>query len=447
MNIIIIGAGEVGTDLSMRLSRQEHDIVLIDQDAARLEAIREKLDVRTVHGNGAAHHVLEKAAPKKADLLLAVTDKDEVNLMACICGKECGVKQRIARLRDPDYCHPTALAHYRKLGVDQVINPDEVAAEEMLQLLRHTMASDVAVFAGGKVELIGIKVNAKDRLINTMLSDFRNFGLKDHLLIAAVARQGKVIIPRGDTVIQENDIVYILGDTETASGLDILLNRPDRPLRNVMIAGAGRTSYYLARLLHGMDVGVKVIEGDQAKCEWFAEALPEVLVLKGDAGDTDLMNEEGLEEVDGFVAATPDDEVNVLYALLAKRTGVPKAISVTHKSSYLPIISTLGPDAAVSPIVAVANAILKVIHHGRVISVNTILEGEAEILELRVSAGSKIINRKLSEVNFPKDALLAAVARGKKVIIPRGDTVIKAGDLAIVFMLPAAVKKVEKLFA
>ncbi len=429
----------------MRLSHQKHDIVLIDQDEARLDMVREKLDVQTVLGNGAAHHVLKQAGPKQADLLLAVTEKDEVNILACICAKECGIKHRVARVRDPDYCHAEAVEHYRRLGVDQIINPGEVAAAEILQLLEHTMASDIASFAGGRVELLGIKVMAKDRLINTMLSDFRNLGLKDHLLIAAVAREGKVIIPRGDTVIREDDIIYILGESETAAGLNILLNRPDRPLRSVIIAGAGRISYHLARLLLAKEVGVKVIETDAAKCEWFSSAVPGALVLKGDAGDADLLLEEGMEDTDGFVSATGEDEANVLYALLAKKMGVAKAVSVTNKSNYLPIISTLGPDAAVSPIVAVANAILKVIHHGRIVSVNTILEGEAEILEMRVPSSSKIVGRKLKTVSFPKGALVAAVARGKRVIIPSGDTVLKAGDVAVVFTLPGAVKKVERL--
>jgi trk system potassium uptake protein TrkA len=446
MKVLIVGAGAVGFALAEHLSEEGHDIVLVDQDVDRASYAQDQLDIMTLAGNGASLAVLEQAGIEKVDLIAAVSNVDEVNLIACMSAAQFGVPVKVARISNPDYFTEAGRLESARQGVDLMINPELECARETYQLLQSEAASELAFFAGGRVQLMGLRVQPDAPIIGRSLAEVAA-GVKDRrFLTAAISRDGKTIIPGGDDIFQADDLAYIIGESKQMPLVLEMAGYPEFRLRRVMIGGGGRTAVYLSEILEDHGIDVTIIEADRSRCVKLAEKLKKALILHGNATDMELLEMEGVEEIDGFVVFTGSDDTNMLASLLAKTHGVPKVVSLINRIDYIPLVSRVGIDAAVSPRLSAVNSILRYVRRGVVVGVATLRGIEAEAIEFSVRAGSKLAGQALAEIDFPEHSLVGAITRGTKVKVPSGDAVLAIGDKVTVLALPDAVKAVEKLF-
>lgn len=443
MKIIIIGAGKVGCQIAKTLSSENHDVVIIEKDDMKRQSAQDNLDVLTILGNGANVRTLEKAGIKQIDMIIAVTSSDEVNMIACMTAKQFGVPQKIARIRNPEYLYANALSR-EKLGIDLTINPERATAKEIVKLLKSPInVAQVQSFAGGKVQLFELKIEKGFPFINQQL---RAITFKYPILVAAIFRNDKIIIPNGEEKITTGDNLYILIKKDYFAGLNEIFNQKPLNMQNVMILGGSRIGIQTALILAKLGIGTKLIERDKEKCEKIAESLPHTLVINGDGTNIDLLKSEGIETIDGFVAVTGFDEDNLLVALLAKHLGTKKVIAKVDRTNYIPILEKIGVDAVVNPRMTTASAILRFIRKGKIISLTLLKEGEAEVIELIVSPYSKIINKPLKKANLPQNTIIGAIVRKDEVIIPHGNDIIQPEDKIIIFALSSDIKKIEKIF-
>lgn len=446
MRILVVGAGAVGFHVAKRLSEEEQDVVVVDSDRARSEYVGDQLDVLAVTGNGASLPILEKAGIEETDLLLAVTSKDEVNLIACLAASQYGVGFRVARISNPEYYAPDSVLSREKLGVDLMINPERECAWETFQLLRSEAATDLARFAGGRLQLMGLKVQEGARVAGKTLIELDRELRGRRYVTVAIVRDGVTEIPSGRSRILAGDQIYVLTPSEEMSAIPPLAGYDPHQLRRVMIAGGSREAVYLARHLEEHDVTCTLLDADRERCVELAEQLPGALVLHADATDLELLEMEGVEGIDGFVAFTGHDETNMLSSLLAKESGARKVISLIEKVEYVPLVSKVGVDAAVSPRMSTVNAILRYVRRGNVTSVATLKGIDAEAMELVVDEGSGAVGTPLRELDLPEDGLVGAILRDDEVISPRGGDAVRPGDRVIVFTFPDAVQTFEALF-
>lgn len=443
MKIIIIGAGKVGCQIAKTLSSENHDVVIIEKDDMKRQSAQDNLDVLTILGNGANVRTLEKAGIKQTDMIIAVTSSDEVNMIACMTAKQFGVPQKIARIRNPEYLYANALSR-EKLGIDLTINPERATAKEIVKLLKSPInVAQVQSFAGGKVQLFELKIEKGFPFINQQL---RAITFKYPILVAAIFRNDKIIIPNGEEKITTGDNLYILIKKDYFAGLNEIFNQKPLNMQNVMILGGSRIGIQTALILAKLGISTKLIERDKEKCEKIAESLPHTLVINGDGTNIDLLKSEGIETIDGFVAVTGFDEDNLLVALLAKHLGTKKVIAKVDRTNYIPILEKIGVDAVVNPRMTTASAILRFIRKGKIISLTLLKEGEAEVIELIVSPYSKIINKPLKKANLPQNTIIGAIVRKDEVIIPHGNDIIQPEDKIIIFALSSDIKKIEKIF-
>jgi len=444
MRVIIIGAGKVGYNIAQILSNENHDVVIIEKDEERYKIIQETLDVQAINGSGASSEILEEADISAADLLIAVTESDELNMIACILAKQYGVPKTVARVRNPEYADNNLLTQSTILGIDLLINPEKVTAWEIAQLIEVPEAIDVEYYADGKIQLLELEINNDAPIINKKLKDFN---IPYRYVIVSILRGETMIIPRGNDIIKEKDIIFILARTKDMIHIEKLIGKERAKIKNVMILGGGRIGYYLAKLLEEKKIGVKIIEKNFQRCKEIAKNLNSTLVLHGDGSDIDLLKEEGAGQVDAFVALTEDDKLNLLVSLLAKHLGVKKTIAQIRRSDYMPLIERVGIDIAVSPRLLTAAAILKFIRRGHIISVSLLSGAKAEMIELIVPENSKIVNKYIRDLAFPEGAIIGSICRVDDVIIPSGNDYLVPGDRIIVFALPKAVHKVESFFS
>lgn len=443
LKIIIIGAGKVGCQIAKTLSSENHDVTLIEKNDTIRQSAQNNLDVLTILGNGANVRTLEEAGIKQADMVIAVTSSDEVNMIACMTAKQFGVPQKIARIRNPEYLYANALSR-EKLGIDLTINPERATAREIVKLLKSPInVAQVQSFAGGKVQLFELKVEDSFPFINQQL---KSIIFKYPILVAAIFRNDKIIIPNGEEKITVGDNLYILIKKDYFAGLNEIFNQKPLNMQNVMILGGSRIGIQTALILAKLGINTKLIERDKERCEKIAEKLPHTLVINGDGTNIDLLKSEGIETIDGFVAVTGFDEDNLLVALLAKHLGTKKVIAKVDRTNYIPILEKIGVDAVVNPRMTTASAILRFIRRGKIISLTLLKEGEAEVIELIVSPHSKIINKPLKKANLPRNSIIGAIVRQDKVIIPHGDDIIQPEDKIIIFALSSDIKKIEKIF-
>jgi trk system potassium uptake protein TrkA len=447
LKVLIVGAGEVGFHLAQRLSEENQDVILIESDPERAEFSSQQLDVLTINGNGASLPVLEKAGVRGAQILLAVTSQDEVNLISCLAASRMGVRYTIARISNPEYYTRGSVLSREALGIDLLINPERECAWETWQLLQSVAANDVAQFAEGRVQLLGVRVREGAPVAGKTLArigeELRSF----HFVTAAIVRDGRTLIPRGADRIEAGDQIYLLAPTTEVQSVPPLAGYERFQLKRVMIAGGSAEGEYLARILEEQGVECTILDNDRRRCLELAEALPRALVLHADATDLELLEMEGVAGIDGFVASTGHDETNLLSSLLAKNVGARKVVSLVHKFDYLPIVPKVGVDASVSPRMATVNAILRYVRRGRVMTVAALKGIEAEAIEFNVTPACAIAGEQLEEVDFPEGALVGTIIRGEEIIIPRGGDRILPGDEVIVFALPGAISPIEKLFA
>jgi trk system potassium uptake protein len=445
MRIVIIGAGAVGFHLARRLTDEGHDVVIIDTNPDKVRRAGDSLDVIAIEGNGASIPVLEEAGIAKADILVAVAHGDEVNLMACLIASRRGVPIKVARVSHPEYHAADSILSREELGVDLMIGPEQECAWEAFQLLNAEAATDFARFAEGKVHLVGMRVREGAPVAGKTLIELDREMRGRPYVAAAIVRNGVTEIPTGASRIEAGDKIFVLAPAGEASLLPPLAGYDRFRLRRVMIAGGSDEAVYLAQHLAEHKVSCTILERDRDRCRELARILPHALILQGDATDLELLEMEGVEGIDGFVALTDRDEVNMLSALLAKTSGAHRVIPLIHRVEYMKLVEKVGLDAAVSPRISAVNAILQHVRRGPVTSVATMKDTRAEAIELMVAAGSRLAGRKVRDIEFPSGAVLGAIVRRDKVIMPRGRHAIEAGDHVVFFVLPHAIEKVERL--
>jgi trk system potassium uptake protein TrkA len=446
MKTIVIGAGEVGYHIAERLSREGQDVVVVEQDPVIRARVQDELDVMTVEGSGSSPRVLEEAGVRRADLLIAVADIDEVNVTACILAKEYGVATRIARVRDPDFSESVFLEKGRRLGIDLLINPNIVVAEEILDLVQTPAAAEVGKFAGGKVMMLGLQIQPGAPILGQPLSSLRAFHTTTPFLVVAVVREGKLILPDGETILREGDHIYFVSKRESVNDILTLLGKTESIVERVMVIGGGRMGLRIAQLLEAERFKVKLVEQQQERCQELSELLANTLILHGDGTDVRTLVEEGIAEMDAVVAVTDDEATNILAALLAKEQGAKKVMALVKRPQLLHLLPHLGIDAAISPRTLTAGIILKYVRKGRVLSIFELPESDAETLEMMVTPQSRLAGKSIREAGLPSGAIIGAIVHRDEIVIPRGDTLLQPEDHVVVFALPAAIPEIEKLF-
>jgi len=442
MHIIIIGAGKVGYTLAEKLSKEQHNIFLIDNNEERLETIGENLDISTIIGSGGSLNTLREAGVERADLLLAVTNFEEINILASFLGKQVGVNRVVARVSSPEYVDNGKL-DFSSFPIDLMINPELVTAESILKLIRVPEALNVEYFASRRIQLLELCVDKESPIVGKTLYelDFEN-----SYLIVALMRNGKIVIPHGKDRVEENDLIFVMAKTEEMISVEEFLGKKRKKVKEVAILGGGNLGYQLARLLERREYNIKLIEKDIKRCQLLSEKLDKTQIINGDGTDLNLLESEDIASADIFAVMTGDDKANILMSLLAKHLGIPRTVSQLRRSDYIPLVEKLGIDIAVSPRILTAGAIMKYIRRGKILSV-TFLEGDrAEVLELIAPSRGKIINTPLKNLKLPRGMIVGAICRGDEVIVPGGDDYIGPGDLVIVFALPHAIHQVENIF-
>lgn len=445
MSIIIIGAGEVGYHLAQRLSREKKDVVVIDRDLEKIRRVQNTLDVQAVHGSGGSISLLRQAGISEASMLIAVTNSDEVNMISClVAGVQDKIPKKIARVRDPEYSALFPLFDKEHLDIDLVINPDHEVVDMILNLMEVPGAVDVAHFAGGKVRMVGLPVISDSPMVGKSLAEIAALYPRSGILIVAVQKGERVFIPKGHDVITANDLLFmVMARDKTREALESSGHRRP-PIRRIMILGGSLIGMDLAENLEKRDFQVKIIEQNEDRCRQIAERCDRALVLRGDATYQDLLIEENVAEMDTFIAVTEDEETNVMISLLAKKLGVRRVITLVNKVGYSPLVHSIGVDVVVSPRLVAVNKIMQFLRRGKILSISSLPEENAEAFEAVALETSDIVGRPLRELEFPKDAIMGAIVRGPEVLIPNGSTVIQPGDRVMIFALTSAIKDVEK---
>ena len=445
MKIIIVGAGEVGFHIASRLSLENKDVIVIEKNADALRRISENLDVQNVEGCGSSPAILEQAGIKEADILLAVTDSDETNLVASLFANILSPATiKLARIRGEEYLmYQDALSH-DPYGIDVMINPEVEAVKTVERLLQVPGAVDVGEFADGRIKLIGVRLDVDCPVTGTKLIDLKKKTGNKKILVAAIIRDEKVIIPSGEDHLLERDLIYFVSEeNELKEALKIFGKRAE-PFNHVLLVGGGNLGLKLAQALGRLSIHTKLIEKDPDRCRELVEHLDKVIVLEGDGSDQRLLQEENIQNMDVVATLTGDEETNILTSLLAKRMGAHKTVTRISKFSYFPLVSAIGLEHIVSPRLAAINTILQHVRRGKVLSAMALKGEEAEALEAVALETSDIVGKPLRHIPFPKGALVVAIIRGDEVIIPTGDSVIVPQDRIIIFATRQAISQVEK---
>ncbi|CAA9385569.1 MAG: Trk potassium uptake system protein TrkA [uncultured Rubrobacteraceae bacterium] len=443
MRTVIIGAGEVGFNTARMLSQEGHDVVLVDRDETLVERATEQLDALVIHGNGASPRLLAEAGVKRAALVIAASSSDEVNIIACLMAKAQGVSRTIARIHNPDYYDTRDEFAREMLGIDFVIHTEQMAAKEIKAALLVPGAINVDTFAEDRIEVAEVILAEDSPALGQALKDVR---LPEQSLIVGVVRRGEALVPRGDTVLELRDHVLLISGGRRVSEVVGAVSTDTAPVREVTIYGGGRIGLRLALTLEEAGISVRVIERDEGRARFVASQLRRGFVLHDEGISRDFLLQERVDRTDAFVAVTGDDRANLLAAMYARQLGARTTIAGVSRGEFSPLADALGVDLTISPRTLAAQAILRFVRRGEVVNV-ALLESGAEMIELRVPDGSPVAGRPLSEVGFPRGAIVGALLRNGNVIIPSGRETLRPGDDAVVFTVEDAVDEVERLFA
>lgn len=435
MEVIIIGAGKVGYTLAKFLSKEEDNITIIDNNNEVLHSIVEKLDIMGVKGNGTSLKVLHEAGISKADVVISVTNSDEVNMLCSLAAKKLGAKYTIARVRAPQYFEEILMLK-DELGIDLVINPEKEAALEIAKLIKFPSVRSVDTFAKGKVDLVGFTVVEGDGLDGYQIKDIKS--LKDSILISGIERNGEIYIPNGEFILHKDDKLYVIGEHKKIEGFFKKLGKFQDKIKHPLIIGGGRVTHYLVKIIDSLGVTPKVIELDLNKCIELNETLPEAIVINGDGTDHELLLSENLQQADAFIALTGRDEENVLTSLFAINNEVKNVITKITRFNYNVIAKNVGIDTIISPKTITANKILKYIRFLKdekkccIENIYKIFDEKAEAIEFLVREDVKFLHEKLKDINIISDIIIATIVRNDKIIIPSGDDKLEIGDRVIV---------------
>ncbi len=445
MKIAIVGAGKLGLKVINALVGGDHALTVFDTNEAVLNKIGQQYDVMTVAGNAKQISLLKDRGIENFDFLIACTDSDEQNIVIAAFAKKLGCSKVIARVRDPEHMNQMDFI-MEAMNIDHIVNPDLSITKEIYKYLVEKYTLTNGIFSSGKVSLVQFKVQKYKKLIGLSMIDASK--VLPNMLVVAISRNGKIIIPHGKTVIDEHDTLYLIGEKTEIIELHKKVHEKGKytNLQKAMIIGGGKTGYYLAGKLAEFGIAVKLIEKSKERCYYLSTHLDDVMVLHGDATDISLLEEENLDEMDAFVAATGFDEENLLLALIAKQRGVEDVISKVSHQSYKDLIEKMGIDMALNPLDIVASTILRYIQGSKKIIASLLIQGQAEIMEIIASNEMKLANVPLKDVHLPEGVLIAAIHRGQQVIIPNGDTKILDGDKVTIFCLLSDIGELEKLF-
>jgi trk system potassium uptake protein TrkA len=445
MNLIIVGAGEVGYHLAARLSQQKMDIAVIEKDEEKAARVIDTLDVQAIHGSGSSVETLKQAGIENADMLIAVTNSDEVNMISCLVASvQSKAITKIARIRNPEYNQSLGIIGENHLNIDLAINPEFELVNTLARLVEIPDATDVVEFAEGRVRITGIKVDPNSYVAGKKLRNLTQENEQHDIIIAALFRGDKIIIPRGNDIIESNDLVYAVTESKKIAAVTNYFKEKARKINLIMILGGGDIAVELAQCLEKKGITIKLIENDEERCEEIADKLEKTIVLRGSGTDQELLEEENIKDVDVFIAISEDEQTNILVSLLAKRLGAKKVISLINNLSYTSLVSNIGVDTVVSPHLSAINRILQFIRKGKVLSVASFHEESAEAIEIVALDTSDLVNKPLRDIKFPRGAIIGAVVRDTEIIIPTGDTIILPGDRVIIFTLTSAIPSVEK---
>ena len=450
MKIIILGAGQVGASVAANLASEANDITVVDDDAATLQDLQDRLDIRTIKGHASHPDTLSQAGADDADMIIAVTRNDETNMIACqVAYTLFHTPTKIARVRSVEYLKHMRLFTQEALPVDVLISPEQLVTDYIQRLIENPGALQVLDFAGGKVQLVAVHAYYGGPLVGHELRD-----LKEHMpgidaRVASIFRQGKSITPEGDTIIEADDEVFFVAARKHIRAVMGELRKMDKPVKRVMLAGGGNIGMRLASAIEGR-YQVKIIERQEDRARMLSEMLDKTIVLLGDAADEELLLEENIENTDVFCALTNDEEANILSAMLAKRLGARKVMSLINRASYVNLVQSGTIDVAISPQQATIGSLLTHIRRGDVVMVHSLRRGAAEAIEAIAHGdrgSSKVVGRAIDEIKLPKGTTIGAIVRGEEVIIAHHDTVIEIDDHVILFLADKkCIQKVEELF-
>ena len=446
MKITIVGAGKLGMKLIAALSGSNHALTVMDDRPEVLQKVSQFYDVMTVHGNGKQLSFLKENGVGSNDFLIACTDSDETNIVISTLAKSIGCNRVIARVRDPEYMnHMGSIKEF--FSIDYTVNPDLAITNEIYKYLVEKYTLTNGIFTSGRVALVQFKVKKYRSLIGMDMKDVSS--VLPNMLIAAISRNGKIIIPHGNTVIEENDYIYLTGERSEISALHKKVYEKGKytDLQKVMIIGGGKTGFYLASKLADFGISVKLIEKDKQRCYYLSTQLEDVMILCGDATDGTFLDEENIDSMDAVVTATGFDEENLLLALLAKHRGIEDVISKVSHDGYKELIESMGVDMALNPLDIITSSILRYIQGDKLVISSLLIQGQAEILEFIASKEMKITGKKLKDLSLPEGVLFTAIHRGNQVHIPGGEDTILEDDRVTVFCLLSDLPELENLFS
>jgi len=450
MKIIILGAGQVGASVAHNLASEFNDITVVDQDSRLLRELQDRLDIGTVNGHAAHPNVLLQAGAEDADMVIAVTNSDEVNMVACqVAYTLFHTPTKIARVRAAEYLEHSRLFSQEALPIDVLISPEELVTEYVEHLIEHPGALQVLDFAGGRVQLVAVRAYHGGPLVGHQLRSLGEHMPGIEVRVAAIFRRGRPIIPEGDTVIEVDDEVFFVAAREHIREVMAELREVDKPVRRVILAGGGNIGLRLAQALEDR-CQVKLIERDPERARMLSERLDRAIVLLGDAADEELLLEENIENTDVFCALTNDEEANILSGMLAKRLGARRVMSLINRAAYVDLVQSDVIDIALSPQQATIGSLLAHVRRGDVVAVHSLRRGAAEAIEA-VAHGdartSKVVGRRIDEIDLPPGTTIGAIVRGDKVLAAHHDTVIETGDHVILFLVDKSrIPDVERLF-
>ncbi len=446
MYMIIIGGGSIGSELARNFSEKNFDIAVIEKNPDQARKLRDLYDVMVFEENGAGVQALEKAGVKSADVVIAVTQIDEINIIACMLSKRYGVPLTVARVRNADYAIDSAVFGREQLGIDLMISPERSAAYELSRMLHFPEASEIEYFSKGRVMMLSLTAGSDADIIG---KPFHRLNLPPGCIVVGIREgQDKFIIPGGKDVIKPGAKVYLLGRSRTLKDMSRLLHERTR-IRSVAILGGGKTGYELAKLLEESrsPFEVRLVEKNKARCEQFSRDLSHTLILQGDATDLNFLKLEGIEQADAVVAVSGDDRTNIIAGVLARQWGIKKIICEVVDPQFSPVYSALGLDSMINPHIVTAAQILRFTRHEDLISLSILNDERAEILELVLPDSARVAHKKVAEARFPRGMLIGAITRREEVIIPGGKTVLLPGDHLVVFTLPEISAQLERYFA
>lgn len=445
MRIIIAGAGEVGTHLAKMLSNENHEIILIDPEEARLKPIDSSLDVLTHEGSATSITLLQDILRKKTDLFIAVTHSEDTNIISSILAKRFGALKTIARIDNIDYLEQSSLEFFKSVGIDSLIYPELIAAREVLGLLHETGTSEFMEFSGGKLTMYVQKLEENAPIINKSLQEIADSNRTDKYRAVAIKRNDITIIPRGNEHFQLGDMVFVISTREGINEMMKTSGKENFEAKSIMILGGSKIGKHIALYMQ-KSAEVKLIDPDIKKCEDLASILDNTLIINGDGRNVDLLEQEGITKIDAFVAVTGNSETNILSCLLAKKMGVKKTIAEVENMEYINLAENTGIDTIINKKISAASRIFRHTTNPNVTQVKYMTGTDAEVLEFNVPPNAKITKGTLRSIDFPKDAIVGGGTRNGEPFIATGDTIINANDNVVVFTLPSAYEKLSKYF-